>query len=190
MVVFGHSPRNPIDALDGVPNELRYLPVTEYIYSNFSPFTIVNEYRIWMPKEAGLPVEYTDKMLPVMKDDLRNWPFYLGQTQEYKQVSEIIMEGNQVLMFNHQPNIHDAFEIQFENIPENSNHAAWVQYYNSAGNLLGEVKFSLKYSGGANRFNVPVGYQFNWQISAVARIEFNYPDYLIIKSIKLVAYES
>lgn len=189
LVVFGHSPRNAIDALDGVPNELRYFPVTEYIYQNFAPITEVNGYRIWMPKEAGLVVDDSTKMLPIMKDDLRNWPYYLGQTENYSPVSEVILEGNQVLMFNHQPSLHDAFEIEFKEIPENSNHAAWIEYFNSDGELLGEVKFNLKPSKESNRFNVPIGYQFNWQLLAVARIEFKYPDYLVLKSIKLVRYE-
>ena len=47
----------------------------------------------------------------------------------------------------------------------------------------------FKSLGGKNRFDVPVGYQYNWQTKNVARIEFNYPDYLVLKSIKLVAYE-
>ena len=189
MVVLGHSPRNPIDYLDGVPNELRYLPVTEYIYKNFSPFTVVNGYRIWMPKTANYAIEDSLKMLPVMHDNLRNWPNYLGNTTHFETTSEVILSGTDVLLFDHAPNIHDAFSVEFKDIPEGVKHTAWVQYFNHQHKLLGEVEFKVFRSEEELIFVIPVGYQYNWQTKEVGKIEFHYPDYLTIKSIKLVSYE-
>ena len=189
LVVFGHSPRNPIDALDGVPNELRYLSVTDYIYRNFSPCTVVNGYRIWMPIEDGLAMEDSTKMLPVLQDDLRNWPSYLGRTSHFIETSEVVLAGNEVLLFNHSPNIHDAFFMEFESFPENVTHSAWVQYFDRHDKLIGEVKFKLFETNNQAKFVAPIGYQYNWQTKEMAKIEIHYPGYLTLKSVKLVRYE-
>jgi hypothetical protein len=142
-----------------------------------------------MPKTANYAIEDSLKMLPVMHDNLRNWSNYLGNTTHFETTSEVILSGTDVLLFDHAPNIHDAFSVEFKDIPEGVKHTAWVQYFNHQHKLLGEVEFKVFRSEEELIFVIPVGYQYNWQTKEVAKIEFHYPDYLTIKSIKLVSYE-
>jgi hypothetical protein len=189
LVIFGHSPRNPLDILDGVPNELRYLYITEYVYAHFSPAEVVNGYRMWWPSKEIPIIDVSSDLVPVMRDNLYKLPEYLGRTENFSKIGDVIMDRNEILLFEHQASVFDAFEITFWELPEEAKHSGWIQYFDHTGDLLGEVEFEIGSQPTETKLVVPIGYQYLWNTGPISRIQLFYPDYLRLKNVQLVAYE-
>jgi hypothetical protein len=76
VIVFHSVPKSWFDATDGIPNEVRYYKIAEFIHQNYSPFSVINGKSIWVSKKSNfnwknkvkIPVEkyqiYDYKQLP------------------------------------------------------------------------------------------------------------------------------
>lgn len=186
MVVYGRSPRNPIDYLDGVPNELRYFALTEYIYSNFSPSKIISGYRIWEPNGADKS-KPNSVIQPFQYDHLRSWPKYLGSTVFTENKKEVIIDHNELLLFDHNPSISDAIEFSFDSIPENAHHSAWLELYSASNLLVGQIELDIFHSDQPT-YIIPFGYQYCWYNNQVETAKLVYPEHLQLSSLNLIQY--
>jgi hypothetical protein len=54
MVVYSTYPPSWYDATDGVPNALRQYLLAEYIYTNYTPFRVINGKSVWLPRLARM----------------------------------------------------------------------------------------------------------------------------------------
>ena len=125
-----------------------------------------------------------------MKDNLMQWPKYLGSNTSFSNSEEVIISGNDILLFDHTSDVSDAFLVRFKSIPENAFHQGWIQYMDENSAILGQVQFDIFNSQNKTEFVIPIGYQYNWLNPNVTNIQFFYPEYLMLDSLKLVHHES
>lgn len=188
LVIFKHVPTNPLDAIDGVPNELRYFYLTNYIYANFTPDTVAYGYSFWKKKEEQPAHKSFTETTEIAKSTLYKWPAYLGETSHYAKKQNVNITGTDLTFSMATPHISDAFEIEFDEIPSSATHPVWIHYYDENNTLIGEIEFTLFSQNNNNTFVAPVGFQYNWVLQKKSRVTFTYPTYLRIKSFNLVAY--
>jgi hypothetical protein len=60
IVLFRHVPKSWWDETDGVPNELRQYPITEFVYKNYAPLKEVGGYEIWTKRDTLLSSDMPD----------------------------------------------------------------------------------------------------------------------------------
>jgi len=150
---------------------------------------VVNGYRMWWPSNEIPVIDVSSDLVPVMRDNLYKLPEYLGRTENFSKIGDVILDGNEILLFDHQASVFDAFEITFWELPEEAKHSGWIQYFDHKGDLLGEVEFEIESQPTETKLVVPIGYQYLWNTGPISRIQLFYPDYLRLKNVQLVAYE-
>ncbi len=167
VLVFSHIPERWGDHTDGVPNSLRYYPITKYLYSNYHPMVVINNYSIWIKNEE----EITNKnILPsdsalifqAQTYDLKKLPLLLAKDQESFNKTEITkcQFQNDTLYFNlaSSPNKNDMYiSMQIENNNEKELDAN-LNIYDT--NLLGS--FTLKLLPGNGEYIIPASILYNW----------------------------
>ncbi len=70
-VVFNHVPRGFFDVSDGIPNEVRYYRITEFIYKNYKPFKTIGSFAVWIKKTKKVQSELN------LSNEIDRW--YLGR---------------------------------------------------------------------------------------------------------------
>lgn len=55
VTLFANYPQSYWDQLDGIPNALRHYKISEYIYSHYSPYAILNHHSVWAKKGSTFP---------------------------------------------------------------------------------------------------------------------------------------
>jgi hypothetical protein len=63
VVVFSNVPYNFWDNLDGIPNTLRHYRISEYIYTHYKPYAIINKHCIWLKRDTELPPIAVKKLI-------------------------------------------------------------------------------------------------------------------------------
>ncbi|RFC55895.1 hypothetical protein [Brumimicrobium aurantiacum] len=81
VVVFSSYPKTWFDATDGIPNEMRYYLISEYIYQNYKPYGIISEKSIWVAKDFKLNNEKS-----IEQDSLIDLP----KEYNYKKAAHLI----------------------------------------------------------------------------------------------------
>ncbi len=87
VVVYRSHPSTWGDATDGIPNNLRYNLVAQYIFKNYEPYRIISGKEIWLRKD--LPDLALEKDSTLVNDlryddfDLGYMPMFLKTNSEY-----------------------------------------------------------------------------------------------------------
>lgn len=56
VCVFSNEPQTYWDNLDGIPNTLRHYKISEYIFRNYKPWSILSNHSVWVKKDFNVDV--------------------------------------------------------------------------------------------------------------------------------------
>jgi hypothetical protein len=178
IVVFSHIPEEWWDHTDGVPNTLRYLPISQHIFKNYLPLGQLNGYSLWMKKGQTLTDSAGLKpfSLPNQNFDLKLFPYALAgnqalQKEPFDSINAWQSDGKIRL---------DTVTSRFNNyllltISANASCTKEVElcYGDSLNN--GIFRFTLYANGKSNQYSVPLSCQYNWVARDWNRLRIKLP---------------
>ncbi len=165
VVVFSNFPQTWFDCTDGVPNTLRYRKITQFIYHNYKPYTILNHHTIWLRKDLHLQIpDSTSKDFAYITQyhDLKKYPYLLGRYGEIK------IEKNHLNIIKSNEGVPVSFTLTNKEVfclidmpPLNELAALKLNYYYQ-GKEMGSYQFETIPSHQREAYVIPVNYQYNW----------------------------
>lgn len=174
VAILTSRPPTWFDSTDGVANSLRYNLITKYIYENYKPFYIIDNYEIWLDKDLNLDkpsVPYTDITPLIFSHNLILYPYLLGSDKDYKNNDGPILSINN----------HERFDLSLPtpvknktlyisiNIPPVNNTGEAFLYFYSKGEKIGHIQFRVKENCNSQQYIIPIDYiydVYNNQIEA------------------------
>lgn len=197
LAIFSSVPQSWFDVTDGVPNTIRYLPVTSYIYENYEPYAVLNRYYVWKKKDLALPAPDslqadTGIIRQPQQYDLRHYPYILGRSPLLGQLHPMpewkYTAGNIYDVLSPQQKISSYLRVDFEDIPYEQ--IVFMHYF-SGSDSLGGFQFILHSGSGVQSCLLPASAQYNWIYRQVTNMRFRDSNGEIIqpKSVHLLKRE-
>lgn len=197
LAIFSSVPQSWFDVTDGVPNTIRYLPVTSYIYENYEPYAVLNRYYVWKKKDLVLPSP--DRMQAdtgIIRQpqlyDVRHYPYILGRSallQRLRPITEWRYSSGTVYdVLSPQQKLSGYLRFDFEDVPYEQ--TVFMHYF-SGSDSLGGFQFILHSGSGVQSCLLPVSAQYNWIYNSVTNMRFRDSNGAIIqpKSVHLLKRE-
>ncbi|MBL0913680.1 MAG: hypothetical protein IBJ09_15045 [Bacteroidia bacterium] len=197
LAIFSSVPQSWFDITDGVPNTIRYLPVTSYIYENYEPYAVLNRYYVWKKKDLALPSPDSQQgdtgiIRQPQLYDVRHYPYILGRSPLLQQLRPITewkySRGAVYDVPVAQQKLSGYLRVDFEDIPYEQ--TVFMHYF-FENDSLGGFQFILHGGAGIQSCLLPVGAQYNWIYHSVTNMRFRDSNGAIIqpKSVHLLKRE-
>jgi len=158
-VIYSHIPRTWWDDTDGVPNEVRFYLIAEYLFQNYKPDTTIGNYFIWKKKSLSRKPSTLHKP---QHFNLRYLPMLMGYQGEAQNFNRKVYEGvndKKFMKLDSENSCPSVLHLQILNPVSNA--IAKVQYYNS-GNALGSYSFIIEQCDTLKTYKLRLSMQYNW----------------------------
>jgi hypothetical protein len=171
VVIYSYVPEQWWDNTDRVPNALRYHFISNYIYNNYKPFTVLNGHFVWIrkgmkPGQENYPALDSSLVGKQLNYELKNLPFLLGKDKQ-------IGEGKIIAEWQSQKNDSNSFVIPQSFNKSHGNHldliienpgeqVTAILSYLLDGKTLGTFSFLLSGGTSEKNYRIPISTQWNW----------------------------
>ncbi len=196
VVVFSHLPERWFDYSDNVPNKIRYYPITNYIYQNYQPYSILNNLYIWVNNkdfEFLKPFGQIDSLteFSFKSFNLLKYPYVLAKSRKTfidtitLYVSKSINSGFLIKPGNPESRIFNYLSLGIENQTGMETTGILRYYHNEK--KIGEFEFTLIAEKREQEYVIPVSSQYNW-VSCKAdsiHVSFSTPGVIRISELRI-----
>ncbi len=192
VVVYAYHPKSWYDHTDGVANEIRYGKIRQYIFTHYSPFTLMSNHQIWI-KKGCIPVNKDYKKIPeniIHKPQhykIQHLAWVLGKCKDFRKMSVIQTWSNNAdslklkLPLNKQKEHYIRLNISNPLTEEKNINFEYFKEKEPAG------KFSFIANKGNHEYIIPVSAQYNWYSLEVKKLFFSANKKINIEKIELIA---
>ena len=196
IVVFCHNPLRWFDNTDDVPNTIRYALMCDYIFSNYKPLGLLNEFQVW--KRNDFTLKQNTAMIDSaaifanLNYNLQWYPMLIAKNK-VKNISaaKIIAASSGANTLSLEPDMHLRGNFIEVNLWSENNIAEDLMIYLMEGEIV-RGTFALKAdstSGASKKYLIPVSSQYNWTAFPITSVNLLVTDRMKIESIKLLDFK-
>ncbi len=197
IVVCCHEPEQWGDNIDGVPNNLRYERIWNFIFENYHPATVLNDFQVWVKNDFVLkfnPVAHDSSVFTKAKSCNLIWyPMLLAlnKTEEINkaEVLKTVENQNYLTIENELNKTANYLEVTLKNNHSVPTEVSLLYFENET--QKGSFKFSVaRNNSELSNYLIPVSIQYNWRILPLSIVKMIMPDHVEIHSIRLLKIKS
>jgi hypothetical protein len=191
---------NVCNTLDGVDFKFVFYRLSDYIYRNFTPMYVVNDYTIWV-KNDFVNSTYLES-IKYQKLDINDYVDSCGKQQHYSlgkapylfsknynnNLIKVFEFDSENINNKHTPLLsiskHSSYFIEFE-LKSKSSSSFTFEFYDIQGNIL---KYTFDVNKNTNKYLIPISTNYTWYNSKELKFKFSYDKKNIsIKNINILS---
>ncbi|GDX53192.1 hypothetical protein LBMAG27_22390 [Bacteroidota bacterium] len=197
IVIYCHEPERWGDNIDGVPNNLRYQRMWNFIFKNCHPATVLNDFQVWVKNDFVLKYNPSIADSSVFTEtkscNLIWYPMLLAinKSEEIKNAKVLNSSVNQnyLSIENRQNESGNYIEVKAENNTSDPTEASLEYYVNE--HLKGSIKFMIeKKNEKHSNYLIPVFIQYNWRVLPITAVKIVCPENVKVQSIQLLSIKT
>lgn len=163
VVIYSNIPENWFDCTDGVPNNLRYYLISDYIFKNYKPYANISHHQIWLKKDINLPAisNISDSDLyQIRYYKLHYYPWLLAKKYQNNNM-EILrtLNDNSFETIEQDSRYANVVEII---LPEQNENNLLVFEFAKDEQVLGYFEFNIIQSKERQKYYLPISTIYNW----------------------------
>ena len=172
-LIYSHVPRTWWDDTDGVPNEVRFYAIAEYLFQRYRPEKVIGNYFMW--KKTNEQERYKSRLNP-QNFKLGFLPYLLGKqndTINYSRVDIVQITNSHAIEVSLNAYTSPAF-LNVKILNPSKQNKGFVEYYRN-DTLQGTYEFSMVPSEVPVYYMVRLSMQYNWFATQPDRILVRFP---------------